>query len=99
MSSWDPFLHSFYRDFALGLNHKHTTVISVFMPKKQMKPTKILNNRGLKNMLNNVHHLNKDNMHISRSYLILVPPNKKTQYYYLCKDNLTENFTLLTVHK
>lgn len=50
-------------------------------------------------MLNNVHRLNKDNMHISRSYLILVPPNKKTQYYYLCKDNLTENFTLLTVHK
>lgn len=61
-----------------------------------MKPTKIWNNKGLKSMLNNIHHLNKDNMHISRSYLILVPPNKKIQYYYLCKDNLKENFTLLS---
>lgn len=30
-------------------------------------------------MLNNIHRLNKDNVHISRSYLIVVPPNKKTQ--------------------
>ena len=47
-----------------------------------MKPTDILNNKELKNMMNNMHlwySLNKDNMHISRSYFILVPLNKNVQ--------------------